>query len=307
MERELVVLGTAAQTPTRERNHNGYLLRWDAHSILFDPGEGTQRQLLRAGHSGADVHRICLTHFHGDHCLGVPGLMARMSLDNVTGPVPIHFPDSGGDQLEHLLLAAESQVSVPVARHPVTGGGEVADTPVGTLTARRLDHGPVHAVGWRFDEPDGRTMLPDRLEEAGVHGAGRTTLQQEGAIEVDGRTVRYEDVSVPRPGESFAFVMDTKPCDGALELARGVDLLVCESTFLDAEADIAERYHHMTARQAARLAVEAGARRLVLTHFSQRHPDEDVFRAEADDEAAGRVEVIAARDLDRIPVPPRAG
>ena len=307
MERELVVLGTAAQTPTRDRNHNGYLLRWDGHAILFDPGEGTQRQLLRAGHSGADVHRFCLTHFHGDHCLGVPGVMARMSLDAVTGPVPIHFPDTGADQLQHLLLAAESHVSVPVELHPVAGGGEVAGTPIGTLTARRLDHGPVHSVGWRLDEPDGRTMLPERLDEAGVFGADRSRLQDEGSLEVDGQTVRYEDVSVPRAGQHVAFVMDTKPCDGARELADGVDLLVCESTYLDAEADLADRYHHMTARQAARLAVEAGARKLVLVHFSQRHPDEQVFRAEAEQEVAGRVEVVAARDLDRIPVPPRLG
>ena len=197
-------------------------------------------------------------------------------------------------------------MSVPVELHPVTGGGEVAGTQIGTLTARRLDHGPVHSVGWRLDEPDGRTMVPERLEAAAVHGADRTTLQEEGSLEVDGRTVRYEDVSVPRPGQHVAFVMDTKPCDGARALAEGVDLLVCESTYLDAEADLADRHHHMTARQAARLAVEAGARKLVVVHFSQRHPDETVFLAEAEQEAAGRVEVVAARDLDRIPVPPRA-
>jgi ribonuclease Z len=110
-------------------------------------------------------------------------------------------------------------------------------------------------------------------------------------------------VSVARPGQSVAFVMDTRPCDAAVELAAGVDLLVCESTFLAEDEHLADAYAHMTAAQAGRLAREAGARRLVLTHFSQRYPDEARFAAEA---AELFPDVVAARDLDVIPVPPRA-
>ena len=84
--RELIVLGTASQSPTRHRNHNGYLLRWDAEGILFDPGEGTQRQFTLAGVSPATITRICITHFHGDHCLGLPGVILRMDLDHVRLP-----------------------------------------------------------------------------------------------------------------------------------------------------------------------------------------------------------------------------
>lgn len=305
VERELVVLGTASQAPTRHRNHNGYLLRWDGHHILFDPGEGTQRQLVLAGLSGADIHRICLTHFHGDHCFGLPGVLARMALDHARSPVPIHHPVEGAEQLAHLELAAPPHEPVPVVHHPARGDGDAVETPVGTLVARRLDHGPVPTVGWRLDEPDGRRLLPERLEQLGIEGPDRARLVEQGHVEVDGRTVTVEDVSVERPGQHFAFVMDTRWCDGALALADGADLLVCESTFLDAERDLAERWFHLTARDAARLAVEAGARRLVLTHYSQRHPDEGDFLREAEDEAAGRVEVVAARDLDRIAVPPR--
>lgn len=305
MDRELVVLGTASQTPTRDRNHNGYLLRWDGHGILFDPGEGTQRQLLRAGHSGADVHRICLTHFHGDHCLGLPGVLSRMALDRVTGPVAVHHPRSGADQLHHLVHAAPSHDQTPLVQQPVEGTGEVASTPVGRLVAHRLDHGDVHTVGWRLDEPAGRTMLVDRLEEAGVEGEDRARLQREGRVEVDGRTVHVADVSVSRPGQRFAFIMDTRSCSSALELAEGADLVVCESTFLDAEEDLAEAYGHLTARSAARIALEAGARKLALTHYSQRHADETEFLREAVDEAGDRLDIVAARDLDRIAVPAR--
>ena len=95
--RELVVLGTASQVPTRTRNHNGYLLCWDGEGLLFDPGEGTQRQMIHAGVSASQITRICLTHIHGDHCYGLPGVLSRMVLDRVAHPVYLHYPASGED------------------------------------------------------------------------------------------------------------------------------------------------------------------------------------------------------------------
>lgn len=167
------------------------------------------------------------------------------------------------------------------------------------MHARRLDH-PVETYGWRLQEPDGHRMLPEALAEAGVRGADIGRLQREGSLTVGGRTVRLGEVSVPRRGQAFAFVMDTGRCPAALELARDADLLVCESTFLEADADLASAYRHLTARQAAELAREAGVRRLVLTHFSQRYPDPAAYLAEA-----GVVfpDVVVARDLDRVAVP----
>jgi len=90
--RELVIFGTASQAPTRSRSHNGYLLRWDGEGLLFDPGEGTQRQMLFAGVTASQVTRICITHFHGDHCLGLPGVLQRMSLDRVRHVVEACYP-----------------------------------------------------------------------------------------------------------------------------------------------------------------------------------------------------------------------
>src|SRR3954470_14026236 len=104
--RELVVLGTASQAPTRYRNHNGYLLRWDADAILFDPGEGTQRQMPLAHVSPPAITRICISHFHGDHCLGLPGVVQRLSLDRVTHAVPIHYPASGEPWFQRLRHAS---------------------------------------------------------------------------------------------------------------------------------------------------------------------------------------------------------
>jgi ribonuclease Z len=101
--RELVVLGTASQVPTRTRNHNGYMLRWDGEGLLFDPGEGTQRQMIHAGVSASQITRICLTHIHGDHCFGLPGVLSRMVLDGVEHPVHLHYPASGEDVVRALL------------------------------------------------------------------------------------------------------------------------------------------------------------------------------------------------------------
>jgi ribonuclease Z len=303
--RELVVLGTASQAPTRHRNHNGYLLRWDAEGVLFDPGEGTQRQLLLAGVASSAITRVCITHFHGDHCLGLPGILQRLSLDHVGHPVDVWYPGSGQEFYDRLRRCALYNDSVEVRPHPVHQDGAIDPGPEPfALLAARLDH-RADTFGWRVVEPDGRRMLPDRLEAAGITGPDVGRLQREGSlVTADGRTVSLEAMSEHRRGQVFAFVMDTRLCDGAVALAERADLLVCESTFLERDADLAAAYGHLTAAQAARLAVEAGARQLVLTHFSQRYPDDAAFAAEA-----GEIfpDVMVVRDLDRVPVPPRAG
>src|SRR5919198_2658692 len=129
--RELVVLGTASQAPTRQRNHNGYLLRWDADGLLFDPGEGTQRQLLLAGLAPSAITRICITHFHGDHCLGLPGVVQRLALDGVAHPVDVWFPASGLDYFERLRRASIFHDTVELRPHPVAEPGPVPSGPAG--------------------------------------------------------------------------------------------------------------------------------------------------------------------------------
>lgn len=299
--RELVVLGTASQVPTRLRAHHGALLRWDDEGILLDPGEGTQRQLSLAGVPVSAITRILITHLHGDHCLGLPGVVQRMALDGIEHPVDLYFPAAGQEYVDRLLQASVVHRLPEVRQHPVTSDGEVDVGPRFAVHAAALDH-PVPTYGWRLVEPTGRRLLPDLLEERGVHGPEVGHLQQQGVLDVGGRSVTLEEVSEPRSGQVFAFVMDTRTCSAAVDLARDADLLVCESTYLAEEADLAAAHGHLTATQAAEIAVEAGARRLVLTHFSQRHPDESLFGEQA---RAVFADVHAARDLDRITVPSR--
>jgi ribonuclease Z len=295
----LVVLGTASQVPTRHRNHNGYLLRWDGEGLLFDPGEGTQRQMLRAGVAAHDLHRICVTHFHGDHSLGLAGVIQRINLDRVPHQVTAHYPESGQRFFDRLRYATAYRETVQLTEAPVAADGVLARTGGYTLEARRLSH-PVESYGYRLTEADGRRMLPDRLAAHGIKGPDVGRIQKEGSL----NGVLLDDVSEVRRGQRFAFVMDTRLCDGVHALADGCDLLVIESTFLDEDERLAVEHGHLTAGQAATVARDAGVRHLVLTHFSQRYSEPAEFERQA--RAAGyEGELTVAHDLLRVPVPKR--
>lgn len=297
--RELVVLGTASQVPTRHRNHNGYLLLWDGQGILFDPGEGTQRQMVYAGVSAAQITRICISHFHGDHCLGLAGIVQRVSLDRVPHEIPVHYPASGQVYLERLRKASIFQdlsriVERPLRKPGPQEGGDLA------LSALPLEH-TVESWGYRLQEPDRVSLDPAKLAAAGIRGPEVGRLVKQGWLDVDGRRFTPAELGTARRGMSVAFVMDTRRCRNAVELARDVDLLVIESTYLESEGREADERGHLTARGAARIGAEAGARRVLLTHFSQRHPSVGPFLEEAG-EVHG--DVLAAEDGARIRLRP---
>jgi ribonuclease Z len=300
--RDLVALGTASQVPTRHRNHNGYMLRWDGEAVLFDPGEGTQRQMVRYGVSATQIRRICVSHFHGDHCLGLAGVIQRISLDGVPHEIPIHYPGSGQVYFDRLRYASIYLDRARIRPEPLSVEGVIADTPTMRIEARKLEH-TVESWGYRVSEPDSRRMLPDRLRERGVVGAAVGQLLRDGWIQVGSDLVSLDEVSEPRLGQVFAFIMDTRRCDAAVELARGADLVIAESTYLRSEQKEATERGHMTATDAALVAQEAGARRLVLSHFSQRYARTQAFIDEA---APIHADVVAVQDGDVVPVPDRA-
>lgn len=302
-----MVLGTASQVPTRQRNHNGYVLLWDGEGILFDPGEGSQRQMAHTSVAAHDLTRICVTHFHGDHCLGLPGVIQHLSLDQVPHTVTAHYPAAGQPYFARMRHATPFHETAVLREAPVHSSGVLAGGPGDpegsalpfTLEAVELSH-RIETFGYRLTEPDARRILPALLAERGIAGPDVGRLQREGEL----RGVRLEEVSEPRRGQRFAFVMDTRLCDGVYALAEGCDLLVIESTFLHAEAELADSHGHLTAYQAYRVAAECGVRHLVLTHFSQRYTDASAFGTEA--RAAGyEGELTVAEDLTRIPVPKR--
>jgi ribonuclease Z len=274
---------------------------WDGQGFLFDPGEGSQRQMLLAGVPASRIQRICVTHFHGDHCLGLPGIIQRINLDQVKHEVKVHYPASQQVYYDRLRRASIFKEQARVVGHSVDTPGHVDTCGELSIETQVLDH-TVEAWGWRIQEPDSWSLDPASLAAAGVSGPQVGELLREGRLTTAAGQVRIEDVAERRRGQSMAFIMDTRWCDGAVALARGVDLLVCEATFLSADADLAHEYGHLTADQAGRLAKEAGAGRLVMSHFSQRYRGDEEHLEEA---GRHHTDVVAARDLMRIPMPER--
>ena len=301
--RELIALGTSSQVPTRDRNHNAYYVRWDGGGFLFDPGENAQRQMSFAGVSASTIHTICISHFHGDHCLGLPGILQRLTLDSCNHPIHIFYPESGQIFLDRLCNAAIGKSEIELILHPLAlSNGELVEIHQGTgyvLKAHSLDHS-VPTVGFRIEELEGRTFLPGKLNAAKVHGSMVSELKREGWINGEDGPIRLEDVSVSRPGSVFAFVMDSRPCSGAIALAKGANLLVMEATYLFEHRELAELYAHSTAAGAAKTALAAGARKLALCHFSQRYPNADKHLLEAQKIFA---ESIVLSDMDRVNIP----
>lgn len=278
--RQLTVLGTSSQVPTRHRNHNGLFLAWDGCGLLVDPGEGTQRQMLRFGVAARRIHRIALTHLHGDHCLGLPGVLQRLSLDQVPHPVHLHHARSEAAWVDRLRRSCRYVETADIRLAPHDEPGIVGRLGGADLLTAPLDH-RVPTWGWRVQEPDSWVVDPALAEAAGLAGPDIGRAVREGKATGRHGEVTIDEIASLRRGQSVAFVLDTRPCEGALSLARDVDLLVCESTYLSDMRSEAHERGHMTAADAALLAQEANAGLLVLTQFSQRYPDERVFEDEA--------------------------
>jgi ribonuclease Z len=299
--RELVILGTAAQVPTRERNHNGYFLRWDNEGILFDPGEGTQRQMTYADISASSISRIALTHFHGDHCLGIPGVVQRLSLDKTPHRVHAYFPASGECFWNAMTHASLFQNVVDIEKHPITEPGVLYENDKIRLICAPLVH-RTECYGYRLEELSTRSICMDRLSVYGISGPDVGRLKKQGYLDTPKGRIELSDVSVERQGQSFAHVMDTRPCDNARMLARNVDILLCEATYCESEAKQAHEYMHLTARQAAEIARDSHVGKLVLTHFSQRYLTLNTLLQEAREVFPN---TQLAHDCQHIPFPKR--
>ncbi len=300
-ERKFFALGTGSQAPTRTRNHNGYFLRWDDQGILFDPGEGTQRQMIYSGVSANSITKIFISHFHGDHCLGLAGVLQRLSLDNVPHPVEVYFPAYGTDYFRHLSQASVYYDRAEIIAKPFDSEGILFENDQLTISTLPLDH-TVECWGFRLQEKDGVSFLPEKLEAIGITGPKVGQLKRAGHITIEDRTISLDEVTVQKKGQIFSFVLDTRFCENAIKLASKADMLLCEATFLNEHEKEAQEYGHMTAAQAATIAARAEARLLLLTHFSQRYPNMEEYHLETKPIFEN---VVCLNDGDIIEVPRR--
>lgn len=278
--RDLIILGCSSQQPTRFRNHGAYLVRWNNEGLLFDPGEGTQRQFIFANVAPPVVNRIFISHFHGDHCLGLGSMLMRLNLDKVTHPIHCYYPASGKKYFDRLRFGTIYHEFIQVIEHPVSSEGLVEDDGNFRIEAAFLDHG-VDNIAWRITEPTTRKFDKDKLKKLHIPGVRIPELQEKGFIIVNDQKILLDDVSWVRKGDVFAVVIDTRYCQAAIDIAKNARMLLCESTYLEEHADLAYSHHHMTAAQAAKVAKEANAQELILTHYSARYLNPKDFENEA--------------------------
>ncbi len=300
---ELVFLGTAASAPTVRRGLPAQMLLYRDERFLIDCGEGTQRQILRSGLGFRRLDRVLITHGHLDHILGLGGLISTLARWEAVDRLEIFGGKWALDRVSDLLF----RVVLRGARPPVPVDlvdirpGLILKGETLSVEAFPVSHRGPGCFGYLFRERARRPFLPEKAEALGIPaGPERRRLVRGESVRLpDGRLIRPDDVlGEERPGLSVALTGDVGRIDDLVERVAGVDLLVCEATYLERDAEMARRFGHLTAAQAATLAREAGVRALVLTHISQRYRVRELL-AEAQSIFP---QTMVARDFDHYRV-----
>jgi ribonuclease Z len=304
MSLRVTFLGTGGAVPTTERNPSALMVNREGDRLLFDVGEGTQRQMMRYG-TGFTVSDVFVTHLHGDHVLGLPGLLQTWDFNDREAPLTVHTPEGTGRRLRELAGVVGTDPAYPVAIEEVAPGEVALESEEYEVRTFPVDHRAT-AVGYALVEDDRKGRFDrDRAEELGVPvGPKFGRLHDGDPVELDdGTVVRPEQVvGEPRPGRRFVYTGDTRPSDDVVAAAEDADLLVHDGTFTEDRADRAGGTGHATAREAATVARRADATRLALTHVSSRYAG-DASPLEREAREAFDGEVLVARDGLELQVP----
>lgn len=261
-------LGTGNAVPTKLRNHTAILVEFLNEHILVDCGEGTQRQFKIAGISPAKLTRLLITHWHGDHVLGLPGLFQTLAMSDYTKTLEIYGPRHTA---QNIALLQDLFREFKIATRAREGTGTLVDTPLFSIDADLMAHGtPTNAYSITLKER--RRLDKAKLKKLKLPNSPLLGQLQAGRdIIVEGKKIKAKDASYIEPGKKVAVILDTGMTEAAVQLAKNADLLICEATFLYEEAEKAREYKHLTAADAATIAKKAKARQLILTHISQRY------------------------------------
>ncbi|MFB6106729.1 MAG: ribonuclease Z [Halobacteriaceae archaeon] len=304
MTLRVTFLGTSGAVPTVERNPSALFVNREGDQLLFDVAEGTQRQMMRYG-TGFAVDAVFLTHAHGDHVLGLPGLVQTWNFNGRDAPVTVYAPQAAVEEVRDLAHALGATPNYPLEVVGVSPGETAFEREDYRVETVPVDH-RVAAVGYALVEDDRKGRFDrDRAEALGVPvGPKFSELHAGNPVELADGTVVDPDqvVGPPRPGRKVVYTGDTRPCHSVVRAAADADLLVHDGTFTEDAAERARQTAHSTVREAARVAREADAKRLALTHVSSRYAgDPSPLERELRDAFAG--EAVVASDGQELEVP----
>ncbi len=267
---QITFLGTSAMVPTKERNHSAVLVSYGTEGILVDCGEGTQRQMKIAGIKPSKITKILISHWHGDHVLGIPGLIQTLAKNGYEKTLEIYGPKGTTERMNHLFKAFSFEDKIEIKIKEITKK-KFFDGNDFYLEALPLEHS-IETLGFSFIEKDRRRIKAGFVTKIGIpEGPLLGKLQSGESITFKGKKITPEQATYLVKGKKITFVSDTVYCNNALELAIDSDILVCEATYADNLKEKAEEYRHMTSRQAALIANKSNSKKLILTHFSQRY------------------------------------
>ena len=300
---QIVFLGTAAGVPTPKRSLPSVLLKREGEQLMFDCGEGVQRQMLHAKASLGRKMKVFITHMHGDHVLGLPGLMQTMALLNREKKLDIYGPPRIGDFLKALKETVPFGLSFPVEIHEVERAGVICEEEEYYVEAIRSKHAILGYVYGYVEKSRPGKFHPERAEALGIReGPLWGKLQSGKSVRLKrGLIVKPEDVmDIQRRGRKVIYTGDTRPFKGLEKFASEADLLIHESTLGQELADRARDYGHSTPEEAAQTAKKARVKLLVLTHISQRYLDPELLL-----QPAKRIfkNTIIAKDFMKLDIP----
>jgi len=273
----VVVLGSGAALPSKQRGLPSVGIRYNGRVYLMDCGEGTQRQMMKYGISYAKVDSIFVTHSHADHILGIAGLAQTLDMISRKEPLRIYCPRGARHEIEALLSIGDYCYEISVSE---VGEGHVVDGKDFAVSAFAMRHSRP-TLGFVFCEAGRRNFDKGKCDRLGIKGRMFGELEKNGEIRVGKKRITYECVSSGKKGGKVVYTGDGLPSDETISAAKGADLLFHEATYTSEKADDARDHMHSTAAQAAEVAKKAGVGKLILTHISGRYRKPDAHLAEA--------------------------
>jgi len=284
MSLKVVFLGTAGSVPTPKRSLPAVLIQRNGEQIMFDCGEGTQRQMMKAKTGFHRKMKVFVTHMHGDHILGLPGLLQTMALLNREKKLDVYGPSGIKRFLEDIRETVQFVLTFPVEIHEIYEAGVVCEEPEYAVQAVWANHVIPSLAYALVEKPRPGKFNPEKAKALGIpEGTLWSKLQHGHEVKLrNGRVVKPEDVLGPlRPGRKIVYTGDTRPFKGFVKFAAGADLLIHDATLDDVLAERAEEDGHSTPDQAAKHAKKAKVKQLVLTHVSARYDDVSILLEQA--------------------------